>query len=1637
MAATNKVRTIKARLAVLLVAAVEILGIFGNLKAHADEVTIDNVQQKVQEAAIAHVVANTMKKCVNSINSVYAWSWNGTFPKDEVYTSQKGLFGGTTNIAVGPWLENRIQNKVDDGDIWCSNENGKIVSEFANAVGVSTQQVICGLDDQGGLMLGYTEDNLNSQSATCSGGERFYKNSNATAKLQQIYDAYAANNPYAVSWDNLGSFDQVDGYYLYLNDLQTMCTGGGNNLTYTKVNAKAGLEETTITVNNTNINKNINSFVSGQKNCSELATKVTEYAPIFQAEVKKKLNDSCKDAVLSQLDTKEQEAQEIVNNPSNYSADDVQKAQDLLAEIQAARTSSDYLEGDDTNGYTCKTVAGITVTQEEGADPAEAAAAAGSTSESEPTCWNSGESLGWILCPVLDITSNLLKKLYTHVFQDFLQVKASMLTEDSARQAWQTFQTFANIIFVILLLAVIISQLTGVGIDNLGIKRILPRLITAAILVNISYILCMLAVDVSNIIGQGIYGLFNAMSDGVTVSDPSIGAGVGVGTGVLTLIIGGIIAGGFWVAYGGIAGIILAIVPVVIAGVISLLFTLILLGARQAGVLILTVISPIAVVMYMLPNTRKFFDRWTKMFSGLLMLYPIVGALVGGSNFASALLLSVNAGEDQGFFFLLTAMLINIVPFFFIPTLLRGSFAAMGNIGNRIGSLGQRLGGRASSAVRRNESYRNAQDLARAGYKYDRQGRLVRRGYKYDKDGNLIKSRIPNLSNSIRDRAIAHGGVIGRAASRSLAKSTEDAKRIGSLDARADAINDRQSILDAQANVKVAKSGAKAAKADLRAADENVRLAEVDLAAAQKNLSIAQSNPNASQATLNAAQMDVQVMQDALNQRRQERAAALTAHDAAIAGISTAKAGVGAARLGRSALAGSVIAGARNTATVQGIAERGNLARMSKETAMSSRLATLENTEANKNIEDIMNLIASGKYRDSQVNGGNPINVNDIDMLNEAFYDAFNDFKGNPNDDENKNRVYALAEMMFSKGNPGRSAYNQTLRRILSRGTDNSAEGAQALNVLASHIYSKYGNTMHSVDRGSEQLHLDLARNGTGAKKDASGQFDMSYYSNYGLGSYTAEKFNDADDIVIDNVLRDYETGVMSNPNDRAYLEQLTHTITTDDNMKSRVKGSFKNRIQAVANNYAAQRTTSVDQSGIMRETAQRVNGSTDTQLIQYTTRAGAVTSNINDVHQDFQSAWQELNSGISSTTGQTLTAGEKQSLQTTISSAKATLDKTTEGAEMVRNDLLSSVATQTAASGSTPVTITEEGTKYVASLVSKSGEGGRYNSTLAEYARTISSGGEVKHTDFTQVTNANGTTSYSLVNNSSAPQTIISNTGGAINDSTPIVTNTTLDNGQTHQQTITFTNSAGATVPLTVGDVKARIQANIDVVNNSASTTDQIEKAKQALAQDAKIMSSSAGGMEQIRDFILQNYTAQNGNATQTITVNANTGESGLRVLTAQLPVDQFDSGFKRLADEIKNQNQVGQGSSYQGKTEVLYDRFTGESVERREGVAGQSEYYQPGTNNRVATNPAEQERYKSYINAEQNSQLAMQLNQVLNTRLANHISSGTATDGKGFVRDTDPDHRDTFVLRDASGKIIEQYNTRTGVFGPRQQNP
>lgn len=383
--------------------------------------------------------------------------------------------------------------------------------------------------------------------------------------------------------------------------------------------------------------------------------------------------------------------------------------------------------------------------------------------QTEATCQNSGGagSLGWIVCSILDWMANATEFMYDNIVEPALRIEPELFTTtggqgQNAEAAWRIFRDFANIIFIILLLIVIFSQLTGYGIDNYGIKKILPKLIVVAVLVNLSYLICLICVDLSNIVGNGIQDVFNGMTGQISANitiDPLNGAlpagatsnvavDVDARAGIAAVTIAGLAVGAY--ALYSNPALLLTLFISVLGVLISVLFVFILLAGRKAAIVLLTVVSPIAFILYMLPNTKKIYDKWFNLWKAMLLVYPICGLLIGGGNFASQLMLGIGQNTSTPAASVFTAMIVGIVPIFFIPTVIKSAYAALGSIGGTLAGFGGRLRGGFTRGARNSNLVRDTQK--RSQDRSQRINAMRRAGVRLDKDGKIVESGRPTAA---------------------------------------------------------------------------------------------------------------------------------------------------------------------------------------------------------------------------------------------------------------------------------------------------------------------------------------------------------------------------------------------------------------------------------------------------------------------------------------------------------------------------------------------------------------------------------------------------------------------------------------------------------------------------------------------------------------------------------------------------------------------------------------------------------------------------------------------------------------------------------------------------------------------------
>ena len=313
-------------------------------------------------------------------------------------------------------------------------------------------------------------------------------------------------------------------------------------------------------------------------------------------------------------------------------------------------------------------------------------------------CYANSGALGWIVCPIITALHGIGNKMWNQIETYHMVVPASEVFKSGGGvdKGWGLVRDIANVLFVILFLVVIFSQLTGVGIDNYGIKKILPRLIVVAILVNLSYIICELAVDLSNILGMGFNNMLSNLAGNLATAGDGASTGGQVAAWTLTGIfaVGGTFLWGLLNAGSAVGALIwigLAVLGIAIMIIVAMLFLYLTLVVREAGIVLSIVLAPVAIVCYALPNTEKLGKKWFDLFKALLLVYPICGAMIGGGQLAGSILASI---DNEGM--KLAAAIVQVAPFFFIPMVLRNSLSLMGNVGAKLSSLGRSWGRKAS-----------------------------------------------------------------------------------------------------------------------------------------------------------------------------------------------------------------------------------------------------------------------------------------------------------------------------------------------------------------------------------------------------------------------------------------------------------------------------------------------------------------------------------------------------------------------------------------------------------------------------------------------------------------------------------------------------------------------------------------------------------------------------------------------------------------------------------------------------------------------------------------------------------------------------------------------------------------------------
>lgn len=261
------------------------------------------------------------------------------------------------------------------------------------------------------------------------------------------------------------------------------------------------------------------------------------------------------------------------------------------------------------------------------------------------TCESNGTlKLEWIFCPILRGIDAAIQQFYNEV-EDQLCFKAGPsdtrgavvcgdnnvleakpTNKGNVKDAWSVMRMIATSLLVIAMLLMVMSQAMNFGpLDPYTARKLLPKLVAAAILIQISWFLAKFAIDLSNDIGQGIkdlmYAPFGPDIDNIDVALKDIGSqGVVLGLGALfgSLILITVFSGLTVIGIGFIA----------FTGILAVLVGYLVLVFRSILIILCVIFVPVALIMWILPGTERYWKLWRETFLKLLMMFPLIMILI-------------------------------------------------------------------------------------------------------------------------------------------------------------------------------------------------------------------------------------------------------------------------------------------------------------------------------------------------------------------------------------------------------------------------------------------------------------------------------------------------------------------------------------------------------------------------------------------------------------------------------------------------------------------------------------------------------------------------------------------------------------------------------------------------------------------------------------------------------------------------------------------------------------------------------------------------------------------------------------------------------------------------------------------------
>lgn len=408
-------------------------------------------------------------------------------------------------------------------------------------------------------------------------------------------------------------------------------------------------------------------------------------------------------------------------------------------------------------------------------------------------CDNALSPWGWVMCPIITMADSFYTWFFNDVIQSNLHIPKSAYDNNGLKQAWGNFVKIANTVIVLIALVMIVSQIFSLEVFSAyTVKKVLPRLVIGAIAIQLSWFLATTAIEVMNAIGDGIYWLImqpfwadlssnNNTENGMVpleaildhVGNNTLSSNLANGVGSIGAIGLAIAAGGAIFA----TGAFMSLVVLAIGAVISLLVAVFTIMLRQGILAILLALTPLAIALWILPGTNRFWKMWADNFLKLLLMYPLIMLLIASGTIGAFIMVN-NSGTVIK---MLLGVIIYFAPLFLIGATFKMAGSTMSFIGGSIQKLGKKTSGSSLFGLRD----RAKENREYSAWNRGKKMRAVERQRKaIEKAGTYMTTEGGGLGRRL-NRRVATYGLDKNAATRAQASAYGELSKIKDEDKNA------------------------------------------------------------------------------------------------------------------------------------------------------------------------------------------------------------------------------------------------------------------------------------------------------------------------------------------------------------------------------------------------------------------------------------------------------------------------------------------------------------------------------------------------------------------------------------------------------------------------------------------------------------------------------------------------------------------------------------------------------------------------------------------------------------------------------------------------------------------------------------